>query len=125
MTRLRTMFPTTIRGTLHAVSGPAVVAIMAYGVATDTMAAAIVATVVAVTDLLLAMVHAETTARTLIYPALAAVAGLLMNLGVATDDQLYALLGVAAAVLGHSVAARYTPRVDLEQAPRDATPLAA
>lgn len=108
---LRLLFPASMRGTLHAVQGPLVVLIMAYSVVNDSQAAAIVAAVVAVVDLLLAMLHSETTVRTLIYPALAAIASVLMNFGVASDEQLYALLGVAAAVLGGGVAARYTPKV--------------
>lgn len=119
---LRTMVPASARGTLHAASGPLVVVLVAYGLANDSQAAAIVAAIVAVADLLLAMLHSESTLRSLIYPALAAVAAVLVNYGVADEHQLAALLGVVAAVLGGGVAARFTPRVTAETHPHPATP---
>ena len=122
MTRLRELFPATIRGVLHAASGPLVVVLVAYGLANDSQAAAIVAAVVAVADLLLAMLHSESTLRSLIYPALAAIAAVLVNYGVADEHQLAALLGVVAAVLGGGVAARFTPRVTAEAQPHPSTP---
>lgn len=119
---LRNLTPATTRGALHAASGPLVVLLVTWGLATDTLAAAIVAAVVAVVDLLLAMLHSESTVRTLVYPAIAAVAGVLIPLGVSNEEQVYALLGVVAAVLGHGVAARFTPRVTAETNPHPATP---
>lgn len=112
MDRLRELIPASTRGTLHAVSGPAIILLATWGVVNDSQAAAIVAAVIAVADLLLAMLHSESTVRSLVYPALAAGAAVLMNFGVAQEDLLAAVLGVAAAVLGGGVAARYTPRRD-------------
>ena len=110
MNRLRELIPASVRGTLHAMSGPVVVLLVTWGVVNDSQAAAIVAAVIAVADLLLAMLHSESTARTLVYPALAAGAAVLVNFGVAEEELLAAALGVAAAVLGGGVAALYTPR---------------
>ena len=110
--RLRSIAPASVRGVLHEAAGPLVVLLVAYGLATDTQAAAIVAAVVAVADLVLATLHAENTWRTLIYPALAAIAAVLVTYGVADQDQITAVLGVAAAVLGSGVAARHTPERD-------------
>ena len=120
--KLRTMIPASARGTLHAVSGPLVVVLVAYGLANDSQAAAIVAAIVAVADLLLAMLHSESTIRSLIYPALAAVAAVLVNYGIADEHQIAALLGVVAAVLGGGVAARFTPQAAAEVRPHSDTP---
>lgn len=109
MAAIRELIPASTRGTLHAASGPLVVVLVAYGLANDSQAAAIVAAIVAVADLFLAMLHSESTLRSLIYPALAAIAAVLVNYGVADEHQLAALLGVVAAVLGGGVAANYTP----------------
>lgn len=107
--KLRTIAPASVRGALHAASGPLVVLLVAYGLANGSQAAAVIAAVVAVADLGLAMLHSESTLRTLIYPTLAAVAAVLVNYGVADEHQLAAVLGVVAAVLGGGVAARFTP----------------
>lgn len=109
LARLRGVAPASVRAALHEASGPLVVLLVAYGFANDAQAASIVAAVVTVTDLLLAMLHAETTWRTLVYPALAAVGAVLVNLGVYDQHLVAAVLGVTAAVLGSVLAARHTP----------------
>lgn len=107
--RLRGVAPDSLRATLHEASGPLVVLLVAYGFANDVQAASIAAATVTVADLLLAMLHAETSWRTLVYPALAAVGAVLVNFGVYDQHLVAAALGVAAAVLGSVLAARHTP----------------
>lgn len=107
--RLRTIAPDSVRGFLHTVSGPLVLALVAWGLTNEVQAAAIIAAVVAVADLLLAALHAETTLRATIYPALAAVAGVAVVYGVFNEHSVVAFLGVASAALGGAAAARYTP----------------
>lgn len=116
LARLRTIAPASVRAALHEASGPLVVLLVAYGFANDVQAASIVAAIVTVTDLLLAMIHAETTWRTMVYPALAAVGAVLVNLGVYDQHLVAAVLGVAAAVLGSVLAARHTPYVGRHRA---------
>lgn len=107
--RLRVIAPASVRGALHQAAGPLVILLVAYGFTNSSQAAAVVAAAIAVTDLVLALLHSESTVRTLVYPALAGVAAVLVNFGVAQEHQLAAVLGVVAAVVGGGVAARYTP----------------
>lgn len=107
--RLRGIAPDSVRAALHEASGPLVVLLVAYGFANDVQAASIVAAVVTVADLVLAMLHAETTWRTMVYPALAAIGAVLVNFGVYDQHLVAAVLGVVAAVLGSVLAARHTP----------------
>lgn len=109
LNRLRTVAPQSVRGVLHTVSGPLVVALVAWGLTNEVQAAAIVAAILAVVDLLLAALHAETRLRSLIYPALAALAAIPIVYGVLNEHTVMAFLGVASAVLGGAAAARFTP----------------
>lgn len=107
--RLRDLVPASTRRWLHIVAPALVTLIAAYGFTTEDRAALIGAAIVAVGDLGLAMLHSESTWRTLVYPALAAVAAVCVGFGIVEQDLATATLGVIAAVLGSALAAGYTP----------------
>lgn len=106
----RRIAPDSVRGTLHAVSGPVVIALVAWGLTNEVQAAAIVAAVVALVDLLLAAINSETGLWASFYVALAAVSAVLVIYGVFTENAVEAFLGIIAAALGGATAARRTPK---------------
>lgn len=104
--------PAQTRGTLHSVAGAVIAVLIVYGFVNDTQAAVIGAAVIAAVDLGLVLVYTRAAWRKALYPVLYAAGAVLAIYGVVSQDEIGAILGVAAAVLGTQVAAQNTPKVD-------------
>lgn len=103
--------PAQTRGTLHSVAGAVIAVLIVYGFVNDAQAAAVGAAVVAALDLGLVLVYTRAAWRKALYPVLYAAGAVLAVYGVVSQNELGAILGVAAAVLGTQVAAQNTPTV--------------
>lgn len=110
LTWLRRILSPELRGKIHAIAPALSTVLVATGILTDAKAAAWVAIAVFVADHLIAALHAETTVRAILYPAISVAATFGVAYGIVTEAQTSMALGLAAAVLGSAGAAWLTPR---------------
>lgn len=106
------LIPERYRGTVYSLGGAIAALLAVFGWANDEQSAAIGIAIVAVVTMILAIIHSRNLIRQAIYLVLAAAGSVLSVYGVSSNEEVGAILGVAAVVLGTQVAAQYTPMKD-------------
>ncbi len=106
---VRTAIPAEARERVYIIAGAAITLLASWGVVDAAAVPAWAALAAAVIALGFAILHSTSTVRTALYSVLLAVQGVAQLYGIFTDTQWASIAGLAAAVLGISVAAAKTP----------------
>lgn len=106
------LLPDNYRGTIYSLSGAIVTLLGVFGWVNEEQAAAIGVAVIGVAAAILAMIHSRSLWRQALYLVLASGGSLAVVWGVGTMEEVAAILGLVAVVLGTQVAAQFTPRGD-------------
>lgn len=106
--RLRLIVPAASRERFYSVATTVITVLASYGALDSSQVAQWTALCGALVTLLFAAVHSTSSWRTGLYSMLAAGQGVAQLYGLATDTQWASVLGLAAAVLGITVAAAKT-----------------
>lgn len=111
------LIPEQYRGTVYSLGGAIASLLAVFGWANDEQAAAIGVAIIAVLAAILAVIHSRNLWRQAIYLVLAAAGSILTVWGIGSQEEVGAVLGVAAVVLGTQVAAQFTPREEVDALP--------
>lgn len=109
LTILRTRIPASARERVYVVAAALVALLASWGAIDVSVVPQWTALVLATITLSFAILHSTSTIRTALYSVLAVTQGVAQVYGIGTDVQWTSILGLAAAVLGLSVAAAKTP----------------
>lgn len=103
------LIPDQYRGTIYSFGGALATLLGVFGWASEEQSAAIGVAVIAVAAAVLAVIHSRKLWRQALYLVLAAGGSILLVWGVGSQEEIGAVLGLAAVVLGTQVAAQTTP----------------
>ncbi len=106
---VRTAVPAEARERVYIIAAAAITLLASWGVVDAAAVPAWAALAAAVITLGFAILHSTSTVRTALYSVLLAVQGVAQLYGIFTDTQWASIAGLAAAVLGVSVAAAKAP----------------
>lgn len=106
---IRTAVPASARERTYVIAAAAVALLASWGAVDAAAAPAWTALVVSFVTLGFAILHSTSTVRTALYSTLLAVQSVAQLYGIFTDGQWASIAGLAAAVLGLTVAAAKTP----------------
>lgn len=106
---VRTAIPAEARERVYIIAAAAITLLASWGVVDAAAVPAWAALAAAVITLGFAILHSTSMVRTALYSVLLAVQGVAQLYGIFTDTQWASIAGLAAAVLGTSVAAAKAP----------------
>lgn len=109
LTTLRTRIPASARERVYVVAAALVALLASWGAIDVSVVPQWTALVLATITLSFAILHSTSTIRTALYSVLLVTQGVAQVYGIGTDVQWTSILGLAAAVLGLSIAAAKTP----------------
>lgn len=107
--KLRSAVPASARERVYVIAAAAVTLLASWGTIDAATAPAWAALVASAVTLAFAILHSTSTVRTALYSTLLTVQGVAQVYGILSDVQWASIAGLAAAVLGLSVAAAKSP----------------